>query len=156
MKASIVDDQATARLVLREILERWQFQIVEADSGEDAVAAALLAQKANTPFDLIIMDWKMSGVLDSLDLIHQIHQFQEEGVALQAKTPVLIISFYSQNDLLAQVAEYTTFLEKPVTPSALFNAFIEATNGSLSPTQNTLLRISSFSSYTILLVEDNT
>ncbi len=50
----VVDDSSVIRKVARRILERLEFQIVEAEDGEQALDAC----KSNMP-DAVLLDWNM-------------------------------------------------------------------------------------------------
>ena len=56
-KILVVDDSATERHVLGELLARNGYAVITAESGEEAIAKA----KAETP-DLILMDVVMPGI----------------------------------------------------------------------------------------------
>jgi sigma-B regulation protein RsbU (phosphoserine phosphatase) len=61
MNILIVDDDAEMRYTLTLLLERWRYSVVQADSGEEALA--VLAQNPNIA--LVLTDWsmpEMSGV----------------------------------------------------------------------------------------------
>ena len=72
MKALVVDDDVTTRIVLQEILSR----LADVDScadGTEAVEACTIALDCGDPYDLICMDLlmpKMNG-LEALTLIRQ-------------------------------------------------------------------------------------
>lgn len=56
-KILVVDDSPTERLALQELLAREGYQVVSAESGEQAIAAS----KSEKP-DLILMDVVMPGM----------------------------------------------------------------------------------------------
>lgn len=152
----VVDDQASARSVLREMLEGWQFRVVEAESGVAAVEAAMEAHREGRPFQVILMDWKMPGQWDGLEAIRNLRRLKEEGAAALTRTPVFIVSAYSREDLPQDAPLIDGFLGKPVTASALYDALIEATGG----TPERAIRakeepIPSFAGASILMAEDH-
>jgi two-component system chemotaxis response regulator CheY len=59
----IVDDSSVIRKVARRILEGLDFQIVEAENGEDAVTACGLQMP-----DAILLDWNMPK-MDGYDFL---------------------------------------------------------------------------------------
>ncbi|GAB6057858.1 PAS domain-containing hybrid sensor histidine kinase/response regulator [Desulfonatronum parangueonense] len=153
----VADDQAVAREVLREILERCLLDVTEADSGLAAVDAVVQAEQAGTPFEFILMDWKMPGELDGLQAIQRLHQLRTEGVLSGPAAPVAIISAYSREDMPPD-PPYNAFLAKPVTASTLMDAMIAATGGTLRAPVSTVpahAAIPCFAGSSILLVEDN-
>ncbi len=72
LRCLVVDDYPTNRLILRETLFGWGATVVEADSGEQAMAALEAAQQANTPFSLLLLDCRMPG-MDGFEVIERIH-----------------------------------------------------------------------------------
>ena len=66
----IVDDEATARISLAEILRLEGYQVSTAASGEESMS---LLQKSEQPFDLIVLDLKMPG-MDGLEVTQAIHK----------------------------------------------------------------------------------
>ena len=87
----IAEDEAIIRMDLREILEEEGYEVVEAADGEEAVR---LAREVRP--ELAILDIKMPRK-DGLEAAHEI---SEERIA-----PVLILTAYSQRDLVEQAAE---------------------------------------------------
>ncbi len=67
MKILIVDDDKTSRMMLRAILEKWQFEVVEADNG---YAAWNILSEEDYP-RLLIIDWMMPG-MTGLELCRKI------------------------------------------------------------------------------------
>ena len=59
----VVDDSSVIRKVARRILESLDFQIVEAENGEDAIESC----KRNLP-DAILLDWNMPK-MDGYDFL---------------------------------------------------------------------------------------
>lgn len=87
----IAEDEAIIRMDLREILEEEGYEVVEASDGEEAVRLA----REMRP-ELAILDIKMPRK-DGLEAAQEI---SEERIA-----PVLILTAYSQRDLVEQAAE---------------------------------------------------
>ncbi|ANB03696.1 hypothetical protein ECTOBSL9_1110 [Ectothiorhodospira sp. BSL-9] len=152
----VVDDHATARIVLNNMLQSYGFQTQEADSGEAAIKAVRAAERAGMSFDFILMDWKMPGELDGLQALDRLHALRQQGDLQQTTIPALIISAYSQEDLVPHSDRFSAFLSKPVTPRSLVEAMNKAvaeqtTEASVSD----LMQVPCFQGRTILLVEDN-
>ncbi len=87
----IAEDEAIIRMDLREILEEEGYDVVEASDGEEAVR---LAREVRP--ELAILDIKMPRK-DGLEAAQEI---SEERIA-----PVLILTAYSQRELVEQAAE---------------------------------------------------
>jgi DNA-binding NtrC family response regulator len=80
----IADDEESLRFVLRELLTREGFEVLEADNGEQAVAMA-----RREGFDLYLLDMKMPK-LDGLTALREIRQLYPEALA------IMITAFGSQ------------------------------------------------------------
>ncbi len=58
----VVDDNATNRLILREMLTGWMARVTEAAGGEEALARLRHAQEAGDPYRLVLLDCRMPGM----------------------------------------------------------------------------------------------
>ena len=152
----VVDDHPAARRILRDILENIQVTVEVADNGAAAIDAVQAADKAGTPFDFILLDWKMPGEFDGLGVIKKLNEMQAAGGVDISHTSMFIISAYKQDDLPAGSTGFDAFLSKPVTASDLFNAMSEAKG--FMPTvsvETNDIDIPVLTDYAVLLVEDN-
>ena len=72
MKALVVDDELTTRIVLQEILSAYG-EVHCCEDGTDAVAACAGALESGAPYDLVCLDLFMPnmGGLEALKLIRQ-------------------------------------------------------------------------------------
>ncbi|MCA1565353.1 MAG: response regulator [Acidobacteria bacterium] len=64
----IVDDSDIWRRLTKDVLRKNPYRLLEADSGEQALEVA-----RETPFDLVIMDYRMH-LLNGLDTSRQLRQ----------------------------------------------------------------------------------
>ncbi|MBT4287591.1 MAG: PAS domain S-box protein, partial [Deltaproteobacteria bacterium] len=152
----VVDDNETSRLIFKEILESFNFKVELAFTGGKAIDA-LTASK--TPYDLIIMDWKMPG-MNGIETSRQI----KNNLNLPQTPKIIMCTSYGREELLNQIQEVELegFLMKPVNPSVLLDTILEifgkaATDnkqksfGKTSETEG----LNSVRGAKILLVEDN-
>ena len=58
MKILIAEDDATSRMILKAILTKWEYEVVETRNGEEAWQTL---QKEDAP-RLVILDWVMPGM----------------------------------------------------------------------------------------------
>jgi CheY-like chemotaxis protein len=68
-KALIVEDDAELRLLMKMVLEESEFDIIECDSAEMALATMLLHGQEVA---MIFADIKLSGVMDGIDLAREV------------------------------------------------------------------------------------
>jgi two-component system cell cycle response regulator DivK len=106
----VVDDQEDNRRILRDLLTNSGFAVIEAKTGEEAVALA----EAQTP-DLILMDIQLPGI-DGYESTRQI----KAKPALRA-TPLIVVTSYalSGDDAKAFAAGADGYVSKPFSPRAL-------------------------------------
>ncbi len=105
-----VEDNEFNRKIVRQLLAKTSYSLVEAMDGEAGVAAALAA-----PPDLILMDIqlpKMSG----LEATRQLR-----GDARTAGVPIIVVTSFalSGDDQKAKAAGATAYLAKPYSPREL-------------------------------------
>jgi len=59
VRALVVDDNDTNRLILRETLGSWGVHVTEAENGVQALARLVAAESSREPFDLVLIDCRM-------------------------------------------------------------------------------------------------
>src|SRR5207302_11452174 len=78
----VVDDNATNRRILEEMLANWRMRPTVVDGGPAALAALERAQEAGEPFALVLLDAMMPG-MDGFTLAEKIQeQPQAAGATL--------------------------------------------------------------------------
>ena len=107
-----IEDNEMNRKIVRDLLKRTKYTLIEAHDGEAGVAKALEARP-----DLILMDIqlpKMSG----LDATKRLR-----AEAVTATTPIIAITSFalSGDDVRAKEAGATAYLAKPYSPFDLLN-----------------------------------
>jgi signal transduction histidine kinase len=104
MRVLIVDDSPIMLRLLRSCLQQWQYEVVEAEDGQQAWT---LFQAHN--FSLVLTDWLMP-VMDGLELIHRIRSFDSTGYVYI----ILLTAKSEKEDLVAAMdAGADDFLAKP-------------------------------------------
>jgi two-component system, cell cycle response regulator DivK len=81
----VVDDSADTRLVIRWMLERWGYHVLEANDGRQALEVAV----ENRP-DVVLMDLAMP-VVDGFDAIRAIRKHPELG-----GLPIIAVTAYDR------------------------------------------------------------
>ena len=106
----VVDDHEDNRRILRDLLRSGGYEVIEATTGEDGVAAA----KARTP-DLILMDIQLPGI-DGYEATRRI----KADEALR-RIPLIVVTSYalSGDDAKALAAGADAYVAKPFSPRAM-------------------------------------
>ena len=109
-KILYVEDNEANRMIVRDLLKRTTYELIEAFDGEAGVAKALEARP-----DLILMDIQLPKI-SGLDAIKRIRAQAES-----AGTPIIAITSFalSGDDQKAKEAGATAYLVKPYSPFEL-------------------------------------
>lgn len=151
LKTLIVDDNATNRTLLNELLTRWGADVTLASSGAEALRLLM-----DSPvYSLIITDVQMPG-MDGFHLVEEIHwKYAPHAV-------ILMLSSIGLPEQTARCRELgvAAYLSKPVTKDALLQAVLQALGGSQSgleqPEKKQVITTDpEKSSLRILVAEDN-
>ena len=128
VKTLIIDDNATNRLILREMLSRWGAVVTEAEGGELALTELLKAKEAGLPYALVLLDHRMPGV-DGFQVAERI--FQHPATA---GTIILMLTSDNRAGDVARGRELgvAAYLVKPVKRAELLEAIQEARAGAAS------------------------
>ena len=123
LKVLVVDDHATNRRILEEILKSWEMEAELVESGSAAIAAL---EAATQPFDIVLMDLMMPEMdgLETVAIIRENEAF--------AQVPVLLLSSADRAGYSAQSRSLgiARSLLKPIKQSDLLEAIgaaLEAT-----------------------------
>jgi two-component system sensor histidine kinase/response regulator len=119
LRALIVDDNATNRLILREQLGSWGMHTTDAEHAVRALELLRVAADEGRPYDVVVLDLNMPDV-DGLELAHAI------GADPQIAGPKLFMLSSSgrvSRDV-ADAAGLAGSLTKPVRQSDLFNCLM--------------------------------
>ncbi len=157
VKVLVVDDNASVRDVLTDILNSWQMQVVSVDSGYDALQALEKAAARDESFDLVLLDWKMPE-LDGIETARLIKQKKN-----LPKAPVIImVSGFNREEVMAkahlQAVEIPAFLTKPIENSMLLEtiaAILGAPILKSTVEREELMALPKLQGIHVLLAEDN-
>jgi len=159
MRVLAVDDNATAREILRSMLDTFQHRTEVARSGAEALAAIEAADRAGEPFDVVLMDWKMPG-MDGVETVRSLRALE----GLHAAPRVLMVTAFGKEELMEQARDVALdgVLIKPVSPSMLNDGIMEAFGRQATATGRGAARRAAESAVQrklagarVLLVEDN-
>ena len=159
-RALVVDDSEAATQVMCDLLASLGLVVESANTGAAALEAVNAANRMNTPFDFVLMDWQMP-VMDGLEATQQLHQTHAGSLPC-----VLMVTAHRRQELVEQARELGVqhILEKPVSASLLLNTLqqviglapIEAPGEARAQDASALeLALAPLAGARILLVEDN-
>lgn len=111
MKVLIADDEAVSRRMIESLLRRWNYEVLVAKDGFEALQ---ILQQADAP-RLAVVDWLMPGV-DGIQLCEKIREVKSD-----AYTYVLLLTAkHSQADVIEGLdAGADDYLIKPFDPQEL-------------------------------------
>ncbi|CAA7614100.1 putative Histidine kinase [Candidatus Terasakiella magnetica] len=153
----IVDDSVSARDVLLAMLCANGISAVTAKSGEEAMVVLAEASQAGTPFDLVLMDWRMPG-MDGLEASRLI----KADATLSQIPSILMVSAFGREEMVegSLGGDLDGFLIKPVNESVLIDTISEMFGGAIptihaQPLHTPGVGFPSLAGRRVLLVEDN-
>jgi CheY-like chemotaxis protein len=125
----IVDDNATNRLILVEMLRRWGMRPTAVASGAAALAALDQAQAAGEPFGLVLLD-AMMPEMDGFTLAERIQK--DRG---RVEPILMMLSSAGQRDDAARCRALgvKAYLTKPVRQATLLDAILTALSPATAP-----------------------
>lgn len=102
----VIEDSSFIQLMVRAILEKAGYDVLEADSGETGLALVIKHRP-----DLVLIDVLLAGAMDGLTVCHEIR-----SISGLDKTPILIMSSLGQETDLAAGRLYGAddYLTKPL------------------------------------------
>ena len=134
VRALVVDDSASARLALAEMLGTLGVRADTAASGEECLALLEHAAADGQPYRLVLMDYLMPG-LDGVETIRRMRlrppasRDAHGAVASSSPLPaILMISACSRETVMEEQGELPVdaFLHKPVGPALLYHSLLQA------------------------------
>jgi two-component system sensor histidine kinase/response regulator len=116
LKALLVDDSESARMVLEEMLSSFGFNVLVARDGIEALVIYNRENIAESPISLMVVDWRMPG-MDGLQLVQNIKALKGEH------TPSVVMVTAFGVDMVREAAGQKlidAYMLKPVNQSSLF------------------------------------
>jgi PAS domain S-box-containing protein len=118
----VVDDNATNRLILQEMLTNWRMRPLVVDGATEALEALRRAAAAGEPFPLVLLDAMMPGV-DGFTLAGQIKDSADLAGAV-----LLMLSSAGRSEDAERCRQLgiALYLTKPLKQSELLDAILTA------------------------------
>jgi CheY-like chemotaxis protein len=120
LHAIVLDDNPTAREILRAYLESFSFHVDEATDADDLFRKM---RQSGTPYDLVVLDWLMPQ-MEGLEVARYI----KTELKPETDPHIILVSGFSSGEVLERPGGelIDQFLTKPVSPSHLFDAVMAA------------------------------
>ena len=157
VRVLIVDDNATNRRILKDMLTKWGMNPVTTSGGAPALQALVDAKEEGDSFKVLISDVNMPDI-DGLMLAKAVI----EQDLLAAASVIMLTSGARPDDATElQALGITQHLLKPAKQSELYDAVVSSLNATGKPTASPQVSLDavgkskSSSELQILLVEDN-
>jgi two-component system sensor histidine kinase/response regulator len=157
LRALVVDDSASARSALAEMLGTLGVRADTAASGEEALALLPRAGQEGKPYQLVLMDYRMPG----LDGVETIRRMRKDAPPAQLPA-ILMISAYTREAVMEEqgALPVDAFLHKPVGPALLYHSLLQVLDpqpgaGPVQGRVPVLAELPRLDGARILLAEDN-
>ena len=161
LRIMLIDDNETARIVLKDALESMSFSVNAFASGQNAIdeLRRVAKDKTEAGYDLIITDWSMPE-MDGLETIQHMREIDEIDVPAN----IIVATAFNHQEVKAQAKEAgaAAFLVKPLNHSIIFDSIMNVFASNM-PSQQTGIKarvdnlgdIAVIQGKRVLLVEDN-
>ena len=155
LRVLLVDDNATNRRILEEILRTWQIEPVSVDSGPMALRMLGEARESGRPFSLLLSDVNMPD-MDGFSLVEKI----KHDPVLDGPTIMMLTSSGEPGDAArCRDLGISGYLTKPISQSSLLGAITTVLGRTVPESAETPLvtrhLLQEMSCLRILLAEDN-
>ena len=121
LRVLVVDDNATNRRILEEVLKHWHAVPTLATGGADALAMINAAQEKGEPFDVALLDVNMPE-MDGFMLAERMR------ATMPTSPSILMLSSADHSDALQRCRDLSVsgYIIKPVTQAELYTALLGA------------------------------
>jgi two-component system sensor histidine kinase/response regulator len=128
LRALVVDDLPDARDAYVGMLEMLGLRTTAVADGPSALEQVQSAADGGVPYDVLLVDWRMPG-MDGVEVGRRL-----SAMSLPRQPVRLLVTAYSDGmvDGIRTEGGYFDVLQKPLTPSRLFDAMQDALSGNHS------------------------
>ena len=155
----VVDDNDSARLVIKDLLSAMTFEVDDVSGGREAIAAVQRQNTTDQPYEIVFMDWQMP-VMDGIETAQALQKLQ-----LSRAPHVVMVTGFGREEVMQQAGQsgIEGVLIKPVTASLLFDTAmrvlgVDTTDGErtvVTTEQQGMEALASIRGARVLLAEDN-
>ena len=148
-KMLVVDDELDVCFEVKELMTETGVEVEYTTSGEAALEKLAQMKKGKTKYDIVLLDWKMSG-MDGLETAKRIRKL------IDSDLPIMVLTSYNFEEIEAE-AETTgihIFLSKPFFVSNFRNA-VARLHGTVEEVEQEDSEALPMEGLNILAAEDN-
>jgi two-component system chemotaxis response regulator CheY len=111
MRALVIEDSSTIRIILCRYLQKMNIEVTEAVDGQ----VGLVRLKAMSPPDVILVDWNMP-VMNGVDFVREVRRLRVYDLI-----PIIMITTNSEGVYLSTALEAgaSEYIQKPCTYDVL-------------------------------------
>lgn len=122
LKALVIDDNATNRMILKDMLSGWGALVTKAEDGKQGLAELKKASDLNDPFRLVFLDCRMPD-MDGFEVIEQI----KKEIDISGVTVMMLTSDNRGSDIeRCKKLGIAGYIVKPIKRASLKDAIIDA------------------------------
>jgi two-component system sensor histidine kinase/response regulator len=154
LRVLVVDDQETSRIIMENMFETWGMVVHTTASPLDGLVRIRKAQAGGTPYDVVLLDWRMPE-MNGLDMARAM---RTQAVAGQKPPFSVMVTSFGREQLLTEASNVSidVVLTKPLVPSALFDILTRLKQpAGAEPAITNETEAVRFDGTRILLAEDN-
>jgi len=129
LRVLVVDDNATNRRILCDVLSHWQMEPTLVEAGSAALSTMAESVAAGSPFDVVLLDAQMPG-MDGFEVAERI----AADPALSATPMIMLTSAGQYGDVArSRNAGVSVYMMKPIKQSELFDGIVSVLGRSRAP-----------------------
>ncbi len=114
-KVLVMDDEEIVRRIVKNMLERGGYEVVECEKGEEAISLFIEARARSEKFEFMIFDLTIKGGMGGVEAVKKIRDIDK-------KVPVLVASGYADDPAVSNPEKFgfSGSLSKPFKMAELF------------------------------------
>ncbi|MBF0438249.1 MAG: response regulator [Magnetococcales bacterium] len=126
LKTLVMDDNKNALCVTSAMLNNFGFAVTTAESGEACLEAWRFAIQQGSPFDLLLLDWRMPD-MDGIEVTKKILYDPLVGVAQANRAKIILMTAFGKEAIIHDAKQLGVdgCLGKPLPPSLLLNTILD-------------------------------
>ena len=119
----VIDDSPNSLEIMQNLLQNLSFNVTTALSGKTGLKLLQQAQQDGTPYELVLMDWKMPG-LDGIETTQIIRSDKK----IDPQPAIIMATSYGREELIHHTSSIAldALILKPITPSSLYDTIMTA------------------------------